>query len=186
MMHRMAGLGLALILAGCAAPSTSSLDTPSTASNADAAPLTLRFYMLQDRSQADDARILKVEDHPCGHVAIVGVPPVPMESSAFEIARFIELDERGTSVRTWRGPTDVFVSAISGDRLGIGHSSGPTFWIDTTGDVDAREGTGTHAFDWITCPVPTQFEASDFRVCVTLPDEVTGAPRLISYERPCS
>ncbi len=74
---------------------------------------------------AKDPRVIRVDEHPCGEVAVARVSVIPpyKKSAVLKPERVLETNASGKVIRRWWLPTDSFIRAIRGSTLTIEHAS---------------------------------------------------------------
>ena len=137
---------------------------------------------------AKDPRVIRIDDHPCGQVAVALVSVVPPYKRGRTLTpeRVLEVSTSGKVIRRWWLPTDSFIRAIRGNTLTIEHAS-KVYQVWPGGRIsllplrdfpkEVRKPT---------CEVPAELLPSDYAVCHVFTDTQTRLPRLLAYEAVCT
>jgi hypothetical protein len=153
-----------------------------------APPAAFQFSFWPGPGARQDRRVLRIVQHPCGQVAVARVTVLPgvSQSGSLIAEAVVEVDAAGETVRRWRVPVDAYPIAFRGNGL-IFASGNATYRVDPAGRVSRYTGPKpTPASPFNNCSGAIEFPGSAYATCQTLTDLVTGKPRYIRFEAPCS
>lgn len=162
------------------------LATGLAANSALAQTFELRFWPSSDA--AKDPRVIRIDEHPCGEVAVARVSVIPpyKKGAALTPERVLETSTSGKVIRRWWLPTDSFIRAIRGNTLTIEHAS-KVYEVQPGGRISPIP---LRAFPEKAqkpgCKVPAELLPSDYAVCEVFKDTMTRLPRLLAYEAACT
>ena len=192
-MYRVSLLGwsslIILAVAGCGAETR---DDASPAVADMAVPITMWFT--GDAATAK-RRGLALHDHACGATVQVVSDAIPPNDSLLEAEPVVEFDEQGRPLRRWRIPVDAWIAGVRDSLLlvpiparGAADGSGPTqmLAIDPSGHLSPQPYRTPQDAPTLACPVLPEFQGSAFLRCVQHRDQLSGAPRRLAYEGPCT
>ena len=178
-----------LAVAGCGAETR---DDPSPAVADVAVPITLWF---SGDAAAAKRRGLQLHDHACGATVQVVSDAIPPIDSLLEAERVVEFDAQGRPVRRWRIPVDAWIAGVRDSLLlvplpprGAAGGGGPTqlLAIDPSGRLSRQPYRAPEDAPTLACPVLPEFQGSAFLRCFQHRDQLSGAPRRLAYEGPCT
>lgn len=156
-------------------------------SAASAQPYELSFWPLPNATK--DPRVLRIEEHPCGEVAIANVAVIPpyKKDRALIPERVLEVGASGKVIRRWWLPTDSFIQAITEDMLTIEHAS-KTYTVRPGGVISLTKAAADLPAkgERPACRVPSELLPSDYALCQVFKDTKSGLPRQLAYEAVCS
>lgn len=137
-----------------------------------------------------DPRVVNVDGHPCGSIAIVRLSELPaVGSKTLEPEKVLEITPAGDTLRIWSAPVDTYPVAIEGDSLVVRFGR-QLYRIGTDRSIErlevgpATESLGEPALQ--SCPPLEAFGSSVFVRCATLLDRKTDKSRLIAYQGMCT
>ena len=148
--------------------------------------LELSFW--PSSAAATDPRVIRIDEHPCGEVAVARVSIIPpyKKGAVLTPERVLETSATGKVIRRWWLPTDSFIRTIRGNTLTIEHAS-KVYEVHPGGHIsplpmrdfpeDAQRPT---------CKIPAELQPSDYAVCEVFKDTRTHRPRLLAYEAVCT
>jgi hypothetical protein len=156
-----------------------------------AAPAT---YQVALWAESDGAArrpgVVRLEDHPCGQIAIVRLTAMPPWREHGRGGLGTELiaeagTARGAGMR-WSVPVDYQPLAIRGSEILI-DQYGQRLWIGAGGSI-RREARGRRypPIREMQCPTGGVHRASEYARCAGLTDLVTRRMRTIQYEGVCT
>src|SRR6185503_18611271 len=92
------------------------------------------------RNAKRDIRVVRIEDHPCGTVAVARVRTMPSfkKGQALEPERVVEFTKGAKVLRRWAIPVDSTPIGISGDRLLVRFGE-HRLWIAADGTIVSGE-----------------------------------------------
>lgn len=133
--------------------------------------------------------VVATGDHPCGawaEVRLTVMPPYRRGEGALGTELVVESDEAGREIARWSVPLDYEPLAVSGSDVLL-RVSGQRLWIGAGGSL-RRESQGRDypAATAAQCPAGGPFEESAYAICARFTDIITGRPRLLRYEAPCT
>ena len=156
-----------------------------------AAPATYQVALWADDEQvARRPDVVRLEDHPCGRVAIVRLSAMPPWREHGRDGLGTELiAEAGTPPgggMRWSVPVDYQPLAIRATEILV-DASGQRLWIGTGGAI-RREARGRRypAIRAMQCPSGGAHRNSEYARCAGLTDLATGRMRTIQYEGVCT
>lgn len=156
-------------------------------SAASAQPFEFSFW--PSSNAAKDSRVLRIEEHPCGEVAIANVSLIPpyKKDGVLVPERVLEVGASGEVIRRWWLPTDSFILGITGATLTIEHAS-KFYEVRPGGRVSlAKDAPAFPAKDERpSCKVPSELLPSDYALCQVFNDTRSSLPRKLAYEAVCT
>jgi hypothetical protein len=133
-----------------------------------------------------DKRVLRIDDHPCGAVAIANISKLPKYSKQSSLipARVFEINQSGKILKLWSIPVDGTVRAIRGDSLYIDFHK-KNYQIKLNGQASMVKNPPNQIIPHLVeCVIP--FESPNDAACLVHKDVATGKIRILSYETICS
>jgi hypothetical protein len=150
---------------------------------------SFEFSFWSSARAARDPRVVRIEEHPCGTVAIANVSVIPRykQDGVLIPERVLEVSASGNIIRRWWLPTDSRIQGITGDTLTIEHAS-KTYAVRPGGKVRyLKPASDSPAEDERpSCNVPSELLPSDYAVCQVFKDTKSKFPRKLAYETVCT
>ena len=144
------------------------------------------FNFWTSKSTKLDKRVLNINDHPCGEVAVAKISKLPKHSAkgALIPERVFELNESGKIIKQWVMPVDSDFRAIRGDELYVDLNQ-KTYRISLNRMVVLSKNPPERAPGKdVKCKSP--LAPSAYLACVEHKDIGSGIPRILSYEMVCT
>jgi hypothetical protein len=162
------------------------LATGLAASTVPAQTFELNFWPSPEA--AKDPRVIRIDEHPCGEVAVARVSVIPpyKKGAVLTPERVLETSRSGKVISRWWLPTDSFIRAIRGNTLTIEHAS-KIYEVQPGGRISHIP---MRAFpeeaQKPNCKVPAELLPSDYAICEVFKDAKTTLSRLLAYEVVCT
>jgi hypothetical protein len=140
------------------------------------------------RNAKHDKRVVRIEDHPCGTVAVARVSTMPSfkKGQALEPERVVEFAKGAKVLRRWAIPVDSTPIGISGDRLMVRFGE-HRLWITADGAIASAESQLVPASpEPAKCETLHEFGESAYVQCLRFRDLETGKYRFLSFEGVCT
>jgi hypothetical protein len=157
-----------------------------TASAVSAQPFELSFWPSENAK--GDPRVVRLESHPCGEVAVARVTAIPpfKKGAALTPELVLETSPTGKVIRRWWLPTDSSIRAIRGDTLTIQYYS-KLYTVRPGGRIsELALAEFSDEVQRSRCKVPPELLPSDYATCEVFNDTKTNLPRRLAYEGICS
>lgn len=146
------------------------------------------FSFWPGENAEQDQRVVKIEAHPCGTVAMAKVSRMPAYSAdaVLKPEPVVEVSAQGKPIHKWAIPVDAELIAISGQKLLVSYK-GRYFWFRTDGSFKSAKPPSAHTAEVPTeCVRPEEFQDSSSQVCHLFKDLATSQPRVLANEGICS
>lgn len=149
-------------------------------------------FGFRNGTQAEDPRIVRTEDSPCGDLPVARVGAIPMNDKVLVADPVVEFDAAGKEIAHWGKPNGAEVIALDGGRLQF-LANGKVYWTDPAGrihETGAAPALANSEFlrgdSMFPCPaLPTFPSAEGSQQCFRVRD-AAGKQRQIALEGICS
>jgi hypothetical protein len=151
-----------------------------------AAEKNFEFNFWTSQATKSDKRVLRLDEHPCGEVAVARLSQLPKYSkqSGLIPERVLELDQSGKILKQWSIPVDSDLRAIQGDALYLDlYQKSYRITLDRRVTLAKNPPERTRR-QVVQCPSPFGLSSDD--ACLAHKDTITGKTRILSYETVCS
>ena len=151
-------------------------------------PRVYELLFWPGRNAKRDKRVVRIEDHPCGTVAVARVTTMPSlkKGQALEPERVVEFTNGAKVLRRWAIPVDSTPIGISGDCLLLRFGE-DRLWIAADGTIANAESQLPPASpEPAECGTLHEFGDSAYVQCLRFRDLETGKYRFLSFEDVCT
>ena len=151
-------------------------------------PVLYELLFWPGRNAKRDTRVVRIEDHPCGTVAVARVRTMPSfkKGQALEPERVAEFTKGAKVLRRWAIPVDSTPIGISGDRLLVRFGV-HRLWIAADGAIASADSQPLPASpEPAECGTLHEFGDSTHVQCLRFRDLETGKFRFLSFEGVCT
>jgi hypothetical protein len=151
-----------------------------------AAVKSFEFNFWTSQATESDKRVLRLDAHPCGEVAVARLSQLPKYSkqSGLIPERVFELNQSGKILKQWSIPIDSDLRAIQGDALYLDlHQKSYRIALNRRVTLAKNPPKRTKP-QVVQCTSP--FPLSSDGECLAHKDAITGKTRILYYETVCS
>jgi hypothetical protein len=147
----------------------------------------LWFYPTEKGDWRRDSRVVEYTDAaPCGYKLkgrVARIPEIP--DSTFEVEQIEELDSAQRLIGKWNVPEGFWPLAVAGSEVLVNLHGTELFWIGPGGSIrPERDTTQNRSSLEADCAKPDSI--APYSLCREYPDGITGKPRRLRFEGPCT